>query len=97
MMWLCGGTVILLLFLMPETNTANMLYRRSRRLRVLTGNKTLRSEHDIIGGQVGLLRTIERILVLSFIMAWTEPILLVLTTYIALLNAKHRRRTNWSW
>ena len=86
-MWLSGGTLLLLLFLMPETNTANILYRRSRRLRVLTGNKTLRSEHDVLGGQVGWLETFERMLVRPFALAFTEPILLVLNTYIALLNA----------
>lgn len=87
MMWLSGGTLLLLLFLMPETNTTNILYRRSRRLRVLTGNKTLRSEHDILGGQVGWLETLQRMLVRPFALAFTEPILLALNTYIALLNA----------
>ena len=87
MMWLSGGTLLLLLFLMPETNPANILYRRSRRLRVLTGNEGLRSEQDVLGGQVGWLETIERMLVRPFVLAFTEPILLVLNTYIALLNA----------
>lgn len=86
-MWLSGGTLLLLLFLMPETNQANILYRRSRRLRVLTGNKTLKSERDVLGGQVSWLETFKRVLVRPFVLAFTEPILIVLNTYIALLNA----------
>ena len=86
-MWVSGGTLILLLFLMPETNQANILYRRSRRLRVLTGNKTLRSEQDVLGGQVNWLETIRRILIRPFVFAFTEPILIVLNIYIGLLNA----------
>ena len=87
MMWLSGGTLLLLLFLMPETNAANILYRRARRLRVLTGNENLRSEADMVGGQISLLETAERVLVRPFVLAFTEPILLVLNTYIALINA----------
>ena len=72
---------------MPETNTTNILYRRSRRLRVLTGNKTLRSEQDVIGGQVSWLETFERMLVRPFVLAFTEPILICLNLYIALINS----------
>ena len=86
-MWLSAGVLLILLLLMPETNTPNILYRRSRRLRVLTGNKTLRSEHDVLGGQVSWIETFKRTLVRPFVLAFTEPILLALNTYIALLNA----------
>ena len=72
---------------MPETNQSNILYRRSRRLRVLTGNKTLRSEQDVLGGQLSVVDTLERLFARPFILCFTEPILLVINTYIALLNA----------
>lgn len=85
MMWLSGGTLILLLFLMPETNPTNILYRRSRRLRVLTGNKTIRSEQDVLGGQVKWRETTKRVLIRPFVLAFTEPILLMLNIYVALL------------
>ncbi|KAL8829742.1 MAG: hypothetical protein Q9191_001835 [Dirinaria sp. TL-2023a] len=87
LMWFSGGVLVLLIFLMPETNQSNILYRRSRRLRVLTGNKTLRSEQDVLGGQLSLLDTAQRLLARPFVMAFTEPILLVINLYIALLNA----------
>ena len=85
MMWLSGGTLVLLLFLMPETNPDNILHRRSRRLRVLTGNKTLRSEQDVLGGQFSWRETMNRVLIRPFVLAFTEPILFVLNTYIAFL------------
>ena len=86
-MWLSGGTLVLLLFLMPETNPLNILYRRSRRLRVLTGNKSLRSEADVLGGELRLADNVERFVTRPFVLAFTEPILLVINIYIALLNA----------
>ena len=85
LMWLSGGTLVLLLFLMPETNPTNILYRRSRRLRFLTGNKTLRSEQDLLGGQFSWRETMNRVLIRPFVLAFTEPILFVLNTYIAFL------------
>ena len=87
LMWFSGGVLVLLTFLMPETNKSNILYRRSRRLRVLTGNKTLRSEQDVIGGELSLRDTVQRLFARPFILAFTEPILLVMNIYIALLNA----------
>lgn len=86
-MWLSGGTLILLLFLMPENNQANILYRRSRRLRVLTGNETLGSEQEVIRGQLSWREANKRILIQPFVLGFTEPILLVLNTYISLVNS----------
>lgn len=86
-MWFAGGVLILLLFLFPETSQLNILYRRSRRLRVLTGNKTIRSEADVIGGQIKLGESLKRSLVRPFVLAFTEPILFFINIYIALLSA----------
>ena len=87
LMWFSGASLILFIFFMPETNQSNILYRRSRRLRVLTGNKTLRSEQDVLGGQISLVETLERLFARPFVLCFTEPILLVINIYIALLNA----------
>ena len=82
-----GAVLVMLLFLMPETNEHNILYRRSRRLRVLTKNKTIRSELDIIGGQLNFVKQVERAFIRPFQLAFTEPILLFINLYIAILNS----------
>lgn len=87
LMWFSGGSLLFFIFFMPETNQSNILYRRSRRLRVLTGNKTLRSEQDVLGGQLSVPKALYRLFARPFILCATEPILIVINTYIALLNA----------
>ncbi|KAL8706259.1 MAG: hypothetical protein Q9201_000696 [Fulgogasparrea decipioides] len=87
LMWLSAGSLVFFLLFMPETNPSNILYRRSRRLRVLTGNQTLRSEQDVLGGQLSLAETLQRLFGRPFVLCFTEPILLVINVYIALLNA----------
>ncbi|KAI0851712.1 benomyl/methotrexate resistance protein [Daldinia vernicosa] len=45
--WLCALVVVLLFFLLPETSAANILYRRARRLRKITGDARFRSQSEI--------------------------------------------------
>jgi MFS transporter, DHA1 family, multidrug resistance protein len=47
LMWLSGACLLLLIFFLPETSSTNILYRRARRLRKLTGNQNLKSEPEI--------------------------------------------------
>ncbi|KAG8533467.1 uncharacterized protein KY384_002250 [Bacidia gigantensis] len=47
LMWLCGFTLVLLVFFLPETSSTNILYRRTKRLRKLTGIETLRCQPEI--------------------------------------------------
>jgi DHA1 family multidrug resistance protein-like MFS transporter len=46
-MWLLGFTLVLLILFLPETSSANILHRRSRRLRKLTGNDKLVIEGEL--------------------------------------------------
>lgn len=46
-LWLAGPVFLLLFFCMPETSSSNILLRRARRLRKLTGNDHLRSQSEI--------------------------------------------------
>jgi MFS transporter, DHA1 family, multidrug resistance protein len=46
-LWLAGPVYISLLFLLPETSSANILLRRAKRLRKLTGNANLKSQGEI--------------------------------------------------
>lgn len=45
--WMAAPVVLMLLLLMPETSTPNILLRRAQRLRKLTGNANLQSQSEI--------------------------------------------------
>lgn len=46
-LWVSGPVFLLLFFCLPETSTPNILLRRARRLRKLTGDQHLRSQSEI--------------------------------------------------
>ena len=48
LMWLSGFSLIVFIFFLPETSANNILYRRTRRLRKLTGIETLRCQPEIM-------------------------------------------------
>jgi len=85
LMWLSGFTLVLLVFLLPETSSANILYRRSRRLRILTGNKSLKSEPEIEGESMTAKDIAMMTLVRPFQLSFMEPIVFALNLYIALI------------
>ncbi len=47
LVWMAAPVVVLLLVLMPETSTSNILLRRAKRLRKLTGGPHLQSQSEI--------------------------------------------------
>ena len=81
-----NGPMMLLVFcFLPETSASNILYRRAKRLRQMTGNERLRSETElrplnVTGGGI-LHETIVRPWVLCF----QEPICLLLHSYTSLI------------
>ncbi|KAL8950689.1 MAG: hypothetical protein Q9222_003275 [Ikaeria aurantiellina] len=85
LMWLSGFALVFLFVFLPETSSANILYRRSRRLRKLTGIENLKSEAEIAGEQMTpkdvALIAIVRPITLNF----QEPMVFLLNTYIALV------------
>ncbi|KAJ4515578.1 GTPase-activating protein [Exophiala dermatitidis] len=85
LMWLSGFTLVLLTFLMPETSSANILYRRTMRLRRLTGNDKLICEPQLIGEQMSGKDIVMMILVRPFTLSFTEPMVFLLNMYIALI------------
>jgi MFS transporter, DHA1 family, multidrug resistance protein len=86
-MWLSGFTLVLLFFLMPETSSANILYRRTRRLRKQTGNDKLRCEPELIGETMTGKELALMVLVRPFTLSFMEPICFFLNVYIALVYA----------
>ncbi|KXJ86480.1 MFS transporter [Microdochium bolleyi] len=85
LMWLSGGTLLVLIFFLPETSSANILYRRSRRLRKLTGNEKLVCEPELAGKDMTFGDMAKMTLVRPFTLLFTEPIVFVLDLYIALI------------
>lgn len=45
-MWLSGFALIFLFFFLPETSANNILYRRTKRLRQVTGNEKLKCQPE---------------------------------------------------
>lgn len=84
-MWLSGGSLAFLIFFLPETSPANILYRRARRLRRLTGNDKLVCEAELAGQDMSARDVVQMTLVRPFTLLFAEPIVLALDLYIALV------------
>lgn len=84
-MWLSGATLILLIFFLPETSSANILYRRARRLRKVTGNSKLICEPELVGQEMTGKDVVSMVLIRPFSLLFTEPIVFALDLYIALV------------
>ncbi|PVH87179.1 putative caffeine resistance protein 5 [Cadophora sp. DSE1049] len=85
LLWLSGFALIVLIICLPETSSANILYRRSRRLRKLTGRTELKCEPEIAGEQMTIKDIAMMTLIRPFSLTFTEPILFLLNLYIALI------------
>ncbi|KPI40869.1 Caffeine resistance protein 5 [Cyphellophora attinorum] len=83
--WLSGFALVVLIFLMPETSSANILYRRTRRLRKMTGNDKLICEPELIGEQMTNQEIVRMVLIRPFTLGFLEPICFALNMYIALI------------
>lgn len=85
LMWLSGACAIVLFFLLPETSSSNILYRRSARLRKATGDDSLKCQaeveaQDMTGKDIALM-----VLIRPFTLTFTEPICFFLNVYLALI------------
>lgn len=76
--------VIMIFFLLPETSAENILYRRAKRLRKATGNERLKSQSEI-AAEHHTMKDHLTILGRAFTLTFTEPIVLSLDLYTALL------------
>lgn len=85
LMWLSGFALVILIIFLPETSSANILYRRSRRLRKLTDRTDLKCEPEIQGEQMSGKDIVMMAVVRPFSLTFTEPILFALNLYIALI------------
>lgn len=84
--WLSGFTLIVIFFFLPETSHANILYRRTRRLRKLTGRPNLRCESELVNEQNNhLLHDIAISTARGFALNFQEPIVFFLNIYTCLI------------
>jgi len=85
--WLGSFTCVFLFFFFPETSSSNILYRRARRLRYVTGDQRLKAHSEIEAESLTGRDIAIDVLVRPFTLNFQEPIVLVLNLYSALLYA----------
>jgi len=85
LMWLSGFVLAMVFFFLPETSSANILCRKTRRLRKLTGNKDLTCEAELAGESMGRKEIIQMVVVRPITLNFHEPMVFLLNLYIALI------------
>ncbi|EUC27991.1 hypothetical protein COCCADRAFT_110310 [Bipolaris zeicola 26-R-13] len=84
-MWLSGFCWVVLFFFLPETSSTNILHRRAKRLRKLTGDNRFTCEPDLMAAEMTGKDVVLMVLVKPITLNFTEPIVLLLNLYIALI------------
>jgi DHA1 family multidrug resistance protein-like MFS transporter len=82
--WLCAAVLLLFFFLLPETSASNLLYRRAKRLRRMTGDARFRSQSEIDEAHHTMNDHLV-VLARAFTLTFSEPIVFLLDLYTALL------------
>ncbi|KAF8865556.1 MFS general substrate transporter [Acephala macrosclerotiorum] len=80
--WVCAVVLVVLFFLMPETNLDTILYRRARRLRKATKEGKLRSQSEIDAAE-HTWRDHMVVLGRAFTLTFFEPVVFLLDLYTA--------------
>jgi MFS transporter, DHA1 family, multidrug resistance protein len=83
-MWISGFSLGFLTLLLPETLDSNILLKRARRLRKLTGNPHLRSQSEIDQASKRTRDIVYESLVRPFLLL-TEPAVFFFDLYIGLI------------
>ena len=84
LMWLSGFCFIFLAFFLPETSSSNILYRRTVRIRKITGNANIKCEPEIEAEGLSTNEILLMVFVRPFTLSFMEPICFFLNVYIAL-------------
>ncbi|KAK5685342.1 hypothetical protein LTS10_003420 [Elasticomyces elasticus] len=85
MLWLSGPIWLLMLFLLPETSAPNILLRRARRLRHLTGKAQLKSQSEIDQAHMSAREVAFDALIKPWQINALDPAVLFSTVYTALV------------
>ncbi|KAJ4987933.1 multidrug resistance protein [Stagonosporopsis vannaccii] len=85
LLWLSSFCLIFLFFFLPETSSPNILHRRTKRLRKLTGNDKLTCEPDMMSAEMKPMDIVQMALLKPITLNFQEPIVFLLNLYIALI------------
>lgn len=85
LLWISGFAFVLLFFFLPETYAPNILARRARRVRRITGNSQYQSESEIETKEIRPMDILFESLIRPFELCFLEPIVLFINLYIALI------------
>lgn len=85
LMWLSGFCLVFLFFFFPETSANNILFRRTRRLRKITGDQKLMCEPELMSEQMTGYDIVLMVLIRPFTLNFMEPMVFLLNLYIALI------------
>lgn len=73
LMWLSGFCLIFLIVFLPETSANNILLRRTKRLRKITGNDSLTCEAEISAANMTVQEVAMTCIVRALTLNFTEP------------------------
>ncbi|KAF2169980.1 hypothetical protein M409DRAFT_19596 [Zasmidium cellare ATCC 36951] len=91
LLWLSAACLILLFFFLPETSSSNILFRRAQRLRraqasdQIPGDVELVSQGELDAASMETSEIVNMCLVYPFTLNFTEPMVLFLNLYTALI------------
>ena len=85
LVWISGFALVVLFFLLPETSSTNILYRRTKRLRKTTGNSKLICQPELMSESMTGKDIAMMILVRPITLNFLEPMVFLLNLYIALI------------
>lgn len=83
--WMAGPVFALMFVGLPETSPSNILLRRARRLRQLTGNQNLRSQSEIDQGNKSLSSVVYDSLVIPIKICLQDPAVLFTNVYTSVM------------
>jgi DHA1 family multidrug resistance protein-like MFS transporter len=82
--WMAAPMMVLLLLLMPETSASNILLRRAKRLRALTGDARLQSQSEIEQRQLKASEILVSALIKPIEITIKDPAIFFVNMYTAL-------------
>jgi DHA1 family multidrug resistance protein-like MFS transporter len=84
-LWMSGPVFVLMFCAFPETSAANILLRRARRLRAMTGDGKLQSQSEIDQGNKSLSTVVTDTLVRPLQITIQDPAVLFTNVYTSLI------------
>ena len=84
-LWIAGPVFVLMFLLVPETSTPNILLRRAKRLRALTGDSRLRSQSEIDQRNIKPSKAIVSALIKPLEITIKDPAIAFVNLYTALV------------